>query len=201
MTAVKPVPQLVQYLTKGEYQPKSSYNETASKPYDEEHRGHEHHNDHVPSQYQELGHQQATHHQEHHKTVHHQGAPSFVTHSQHAHQQYDAHGHESPGPEADTHQPEPSSFVSSDVISSLSNNEDIQAEACEEQIHAHGVPAPPPDPEQKPAPFEPTMSSWDAQRLVLFCQLQAKDWMLTIEQASSSNGVQARGHEFSRYDI
>ncbi|KAJ8124138.1 hypothetical protein ONZ43_g72 [Nemania bipapillata] len=59
---------------------------------------------------------------------------------------------------------EPSSFVSSDAISSVSNYEDTEAETSQEQIGAQGLSAPPPEPEQDPPLFQPPMSSWDAQK-------------------------------------
>ncbi|KAF2965223.1 hypothetical protein GQX73_g8354 [Xylaria multiplex] len=66
--------------------------------------------------------------------------------------------------EANDWQPEPTTFVPSDVISSSSNNEDTQTEVVERQIHAQEVHAAPSEPEQEPPLFQPSMSSWDAQR-------------------------------------
>ncbi|KAI8627726.1 glycosyltransferase family 8 protein [Xylariaceae sp. FL1651] len=159
--ATSPVPELVQYLTKGEFQPRTTQFRPDSKPYVDEHRGHEHHDYHAPPQHQDQ--------------KYHSGSPDSGLHGDHHHHHHhrhrnDAHGHEAPGPEANTQQPEPSSFVSGDLITSISNIEDTQAEARQEQIHAQGAPPPPPppppepEPEQKPAPFQPSMSSWDAQR-------------------------------------
>ncbi|KAI1750104.1 glycosyltransferase family 8 protein [Xylaria castorea] len=155
MPATRPVPELVQYLTKGEYQPRSSHIKPISKQHSDEHRGHEHYEN-PPTTRSQVQH-------------HHHDASSSVVHNLHHHphnnaQHHDIHIHQAPSPRASTQQHEPSSFVSSDVISSLRNNEDSQAKASEEQIRAQGMPPPPHEEEQKPPPFQPPMSSWDAQR-------------------------------------
>ncbi|KAI1746340.1 glycosyltransferase family 8 protein [Xylaria scruposa] len=155
MPATKAIPELVQYLTKGEYQPKSSHIEPFSKLHSDERRGHEHYENSPTTQ------SQVQHH-------HHDAASSAVhSHHHYSHddaQYHDVHSHQAPSPQTSTQQPEPSSLVSSDAISSLRHNEDNQAKAGEEQIHAQGLPPPPPEEEQKPSPFQPSMSSWDAQR-------------------------------------
>ncbi|KAI0454510.1 glycosyltransferase family 8 protein [Xylaria acuta] len=154
--ATRSVSEFVQYLTKGEYQPKSSHIEPFSEHYSDEHRGREHYEN-PPAVRSQVQH-------------HQHDASSSVVHSQHHHyphhdpQHHDAHGHEVPSSQASTQQHGPSGFVSSDVISSLRNNEDSEAKAGEEQIHAQGLPLLPPEEEQKPPPFQPSMSSWDAQR-------------------------------------
>ncbi|KAI0865635.1 glycosyltransferase family 8 protein [Xylaria cubensis] len=155
MPATKPIPELVQYLTKGEYQPRSSHIEPFSKQHSDEHRGHVHYEN-PPTTQSQVQH-------------HHHDASSSVVHSQHHHphdnaQYHDIHSHQAPSPQASMQQHESSSFVSSDAVSSLRNNEDNQAKAGEEQIRAQGLPPPPAEEEQKPPPFEPSMSSWDAQR-------------------------------------
>ncbi|TGJ83398.1 hypothetical protein E0Z10_g5348 [Xylaria hypoxylon] len=132
----RPVPEFVQYLTKGEYQPKSSHVEPPT------------------AQVQEQRDQTSRQHD----------SPSSGMHSQHDHQGHDAHGHEAPLSEANNRQLEPSSFVSHDVISSLSNNEDSQSKAVEEQVHAQELHIAPSEPKQQLPPFQPPTSSWDAQR-------------------------------------
>ncbi|RYC62688.1 hypothetical protein CHU98_g3528 [Xylaria longipes] len=178
VAAPKPVPELVQYLTKGEYQPKSSHIEPFSKQHSDEHRGHEHYENPPATRFQVQHHHHdvsssAVHSQHHyhdasspvvHSQHHYHDASSPVVHSQHHHQHHDTHDHEAPSSQASTQQHEPSSFVSGDLMSSLRNNEDREAKAGEEQIHAQGLPPPPPEEEQKPPPFQPSMSSWDAQR-------------------------------------
>ncbi|KAI1313120.1 glycosyltransferase family 8 protein [Xylaria venustula] len=135
------VPELVQYLTKGEYQPKPSH--ISSKPYDQEHSGHEQH------VYHGLGQSQVA-------ADHQPGSSSFVTQSQHS--------HEAPASEANIQQSGSTNPVSSDVVLSSSNDESIAAKPVEEQIHAQGSHVTPTETEQKPSPFQPAMSSWDAQR-------------------------------------
>ncbi len=153
VAAARPVPELVQYLTKGEYQPKISH--ISSKHYSDEHRGHEQHDYNGMAQYQGELNQTSQH-----------DSPSSLMHSQHHHQSHDDHGHEVPVSDVNTQQPEPPSSVSSDVISSLSNNENTPAEVVEEQIHAQGSHVDPTEVERKSPPSQPSMSSWDAQRLV-----------------------------------
>ncbi|KAI0969893.1 glycosyltransferase family 8 protein [Xylaria arbuscula] len=135
------VPELVRYLTKGEYQPKPSH--ISSKPYNQEHRGHEQHF------YQGLGQSQEG-------TDNQPGPSSFVTHSQ--------HGYEAPISEVNVQQPESSNSVSRGVDLPSKYNENTAAEPVEEQIHAQGSHAAPTEAEQKPPPFQPSMSNWDAQR-------------------------------------
>ncbi|KAI3330933.1 nucleotide-diphospho-sugar transferase [Ustulina deusta] len=151
VAAARPVPELVQYLTKGEYQPKISH--ISSKHYSDEHRGHEQHDYNGMAQYQGELNQTSQH-----------DSPSSLMHSQHHHQSHDDHGHEVPVSDVNTQQPEPPSSVSSDVISSLSNNENTPAEVVEEQIHAQGSHVDPTEVERKSPPSQPSMSSWDAQR-------------------------------------
>ncbi|KAJ3577441.1 hypothetical protein NPX13_g3127 [Xylaria arbuscula] len=129
-----PAPEFVQYLTKGEYQPKMSH--ISSKPYNAERGDHEHHGPHeVPPRQERLiqtFHQhdssasdaQGQHHQSHDGRIH-------DDHS------YSGHNREVSISEGDAQKPESTSSVFSD---------------------------PPPEAEQKPPPFEPSMSSWDAQR-------------------------------------
>ncbi|KAI1336142.1 glycosyltransferase family 8 protein [Xylariaceae sp. FL0016] len=134
-TSIEPVPQLVQYLTKGEYQPKTTYFGPTSKPHSGDHRDHEHRPE-----------QSSDSHSHHHGQQHHE---SSDRHHHEAHGQYD------PQSGINVQQPEPPTSVSSDL--SLSTG--TQAEAHEEQIRGEAR-----KPEQKPPPFEPSMSNWDAQR-------------------------------------
>ncbi|KAI0157315.1 glycosyltransferase family 8 protein [Xylariaceae sp. FL1272] len=162
--------ELVQYLTKGEFQPTSAKFGANSKPQSEERYGHGHHFYHEPvhSQGPESHEGPETHRgPEFHPSAHHHDIPYTQVHDHHRHhhEQNDAHGHEPPffgtimlPP------PEPSSFVSSDVISSLNKVEGTPAEAREEQVHTREAPAPQPEVEHKPPPFQPSMSNWDAQR-------------------------------------
>ncbi|KAI1414268.1 glycosyltransferase family 8 protein [Hypoxylon sp. FL1857] len=107
-----PVPELVQYFTKGEYQPKATHVQITGEQY----RG--------------------DHHQEPQQHFHH-GQSSL--------------------PGAATPQPKP--------YSTHTNVEGTHAEAREEQVSgSSGTPPPPSEPEHGPPAFQPTMSSWDAQR-------------------------------------
>ncbi|KAI0876591.1 glycosyltransferase family 8 protein [Hypoxylon argillaceum] len=165
-TASKPVPEFVQYLTKGEYQPKSSHIEPFSKQYSDPHHGNEHysHTPATPYQVPPATPYQAQPHQPNHQTIHHHNTSTTVMHSEQL-QHHNVQDHQEPSSKANTQQLEPSSFVSSDVVSSSSNYEDTQAETGQEQIQAQGLPAPPsPEPQQDPPPFQPPMSNWDAQR-------------------------------------
>ncbi|KAJ2973192.1 hypothetical protein NUW58_g8999 [Xylaria curta] len=153
VTATRPVPELVQYLTKGEYQPKSSHIEPFSKLHSDESRGHERHDNYATSQYQ-VKHQ-------------HLDVPSPAAHHQHQHQHHqhhDVHSYEAPLSEANAPQRGPPSSASSGVISSLRNDENIQTKVGQDQIHAQGLHIPPFEAEQEPPPFQPSMSSWDAQK-------------------------------------
>ncbi|KAI0471913.1 glycosyltransferase family 8 protein [Xylariaceae sp. FL0804] len=139
----QPGRELVQYLTKGEYQPNTTYVGPASKPHSGDHLGHE----------QRLE-------QSHPESSHHHDAPgpgAYGSHHDHHHQYREAHGQGDPQPGAFFQQPQLSSSV-------LNNVGGTQAEARKEQIHAEAFPPPPPELEQKPPPFQPSMSSWDAQR-------------------------------------
>ncbi|KAI0433350.1 nucleotide-diphospho-sugar transferase [Xylaria sp. FL1042] len=148
----KPAPELVQYLTKGEYRPKISH--ISSQPYNVERPAHEQQHPLEIAQFEEQRDQAS-----------HQHDPSSsIIHSQQQYQSHDPHSHEAPVSEVNIQQPESSSFVSSDVISSFSKNEIAPAEPVKEQIHAQGSDIAPTEAEQKPPPFEPAMSSWDAQR-------------------------------------
>lgn len=170
-TASKPVPEFVQYLTKGEYQPKSSHIEPFSKQYSDPHHGNEHysHTPATPYQVPPATPYQAQPHQPNHQTIHHHNTSTTVMHSEQL-QHHNVQDHQEPSSKANTQQLEPSIFVSSDVVSSSSNYEDTQAETGQEQIQAQGLPAPPPpEPQQDPPPFQPPMSNWDAQRL--FCPI------------------------------
>ncbi|KAI0515389.1 nucleotide-diphospho-sugar transferase [Xylaria bambusicola] len=146
-----PVSELVQYLTKGEYQPKMSH--ITSKPYDDGRGGHGQDSFHGTIQQQEQPVQ----------ALHQHDFPSSLVQSLQHHGHHD-HSHEAPVSEVDTQKPESSSFLSSDVISFLSNNENAPAEAAKEQIDTQEPHAAPTEAEQKPPSFEPSMSSWDAQR-------------------------------------
>ncbi|KAI0445438.1 nucleotide-diphospho-sugar transferase [Xylaria telfairii] len=151
VTTTRPVSELVQYLTKGEYQPRSSLIEPFNKPH-----GYENYENALRTPQPEVRH-------------HHHDTSSSIVHSQHHHPHHDAQHHdvqvnEAPSPQTSTRQHEPSSFISSDVVSPVRNNEDSQAEVSKEQVHAQGLPPPHPKEEQEPPPFQPSMSSWDAQR-------------------------------------
>ncbi|KAI0536700.1 nucleotide-diphospho-sugar transferase [Xylaria digitata] len=152
--AARPVSEFVQYLTKGEYQPKSSHIEPFSKHYSDERREHEDHDYHATTQHEDQRDQISRQHD----------FPSSVIHSRHEHQTRDAHSHEPPLSEVNDRQPEPTIFVPSDMISSSSNNEDTQTEVVEEQIHTRELHVAPSEPEKQPPPFQSSMSSWDAQR-------------------------------------
>lgn len=144
----------MQYLTKGEYQPRSSLIEPFSKQHSHEHHGYEHYENAPTTTQSEVQH-------------HHHDTSSSIVHSQHHqhhHPHHDAQVNEAPSSQTSTRQHEPSSFVSGDAVSSVRTNEDSQAEVSEEQIHAQGLPPPRPKEEQEPPPFQPSMSSWDAQR-------------------------------------
>ncbi|KAI0407483.1 glycosyltransferase family 8 protein [Xylaria palmicola] len=150
VTAAKPVPELVQYLTKGEYQPRSSHVGSFNNGHGDEHRGH-----------RKLDEATTLSEAQRH---HHPDAAGSIVHSESYQQHPHDHVQEEPPLGVSTQKPEPSSFISSDMISAFRDDEDTQAKDDEEQIHAQGLPVPPPQPEQKPQPFQPSMSSWDAQR-------------------------------------
>lgn len=161
MVTTSPAPELVQYLTKGEYQPKISH--ITSKAYNVEHDEHKQYGPRDTTQRQEQLNQTSQRPDfsgSEGYSQHHQGHDSHI---------HDSHSYEAPVLEVDIQKPESSSSIFSDVISSLSDNRDIPAEAGKEQIHTQEVHAASADAEQKPPPFEPSMSSWDAQRSVLFC--------------------------------
>ncbi|KAJ8131304.1 hypothetical protein O1611_g2320 [Lasiodiplodia mahajangana] len=157
VAAKETVPELVQYLTKGEYQPKRSHVEPFSEHYRDTHHGHEHQDHHTTTPYQAQD--QHPDQQPHH----HYDSLSTVVHSEPL-QHQDVQSHGTPLSKADTPHPEASSFVSSDVISSSSDYGNRQAETGQEQIHAQGLHIHPHEPDQEPPPFQPPMSSWDAQR-------------------------------------
>ncbi|KAI1423745.1 nucleotide-diphospho-sugar transferase [Xylaria sp. FL1777] len=152
LAPASPVPELVQYLTKGEYQPKASH--ISSRHYSDEHRGHEQHD------YQET----ARHQEQRHETSHQNDYSGSIVHSQHYDQSHGDHGHEASVSKVITQLPGSSGSVSSDAITSLINNEDTPAEPVEEQIHAQRLHVALAEVEQKSPPFQPSMSSWDAQR-------------------------------------
>ncbi|KAI1262150.1 glycosyltransferase family 8 protein [Xylariaceae sp. FL1019] len=161
-------PELVQYLTKGEFQPNSASRGANSKPQSGERYDHEHRFYHESVHSQGPGPHSPAHHQTH-SPAHHQDTPHTQVHDhhRHLHEQNDAHGHEHESPllgDIMLPPPKPSSLVSSDVISSLNKVEGTPAEAREEQIHTREAPALQPKVEQKPPPFQPSMSNWDAQR-------------------------------------
>ncbi|KAI1176148.1 glycosyltransferase family 8 protein [Nemania sp. FL0916] len=169
-TVSKPVSELVQYHTRGEYQPRSTHVEPFSKPYsdaphDYSHvHGHGHgHDHHSATQHHIQHHQPDHHHQSGHQTIQHHDSSTPVVHGEHQ-QHQDPHVHQPPLSETVIHQPEPSRFVSSDVISSLSNTETTQAKPGEEQVHAQNLPSHSTEPERAPPPFQAPMSDWDAQR-------------------------------------
>ncbi|CAJ2507951.1 Uu.00g091370.m01.CDS01 [Anthostomella pinea] len=137
--------ELVQYLTKGEYQPKPAHLGLTSKPLNDDRRDHEQtsqHPQHAPSDYRGAPHPEAQGH----------------------HDRDQAHGHEGLQSGGTVRQAESSSSGFSESISSASNVEGSQAEAREGQIEAPAAPWAPSEPEQKPEPFQPSMASWDAQR-------------------------------------
>ncbi|KAK5627310.1 hypothetical protein RRF57_003025 [Xylaria bambusicola] len=144
-----PVPELVQYFTKGEYQPKISH--VSSKPYDDGPGAH--------GQNSLYG--TVQHHEQSMQTPHHDFPSSLVQSQQHHTHDDD---HEAPASQVDTQKPESSSLFPSDVISCLVNNESTPAEAAKEQIDTQEPHAASTEAEQKPPSFEPSMSSWDAQR-------------------------------------
>ncbi|KAI0805551.1 nucleotide-diphospho-sugar transferase [Xylaria sp. FL0064] len=148
----KSAPELVQYLTKGEYQPRISH--ISSKPDNVERPTYEQENYLEMPQFEERQ----------DESSHRRDPSSSTIHSQHEHQSHDFQSHQTPVSEVNIHQPEPSSFVSSDVVPFFSKNETTPAEPIEEQIHAQGSDVTHTEAEQKPPPFEPSMSSWDAQR-------------------------------------
>ncbi|KAI1079285.1 glycosyltransferase family 8 protein [Whalleya microplaca] len=146
----QPTPELVQYLTKGEYQPKASHIQTTGEPYSDHHGGHEQSSQHAsPHVYQ----------QEHHD------APPHESHDHHDHDHVPSpRGHVEALPGATVQESGPTTSPSA-VSSSSTAVEGTHAEAREEQVHGSHYGAPPhQEPEHKPAPFQPTMSSWDAQR-------------------------------------
>ncbi|KAI0124358.1 family 8 glycosyl transferase [Xylariales sp. AK1849] len=147
ITPSKPTPELVQYLTKGEYQPRQTqvthveHVETTGEPYSE-HR-------HDRSQPHEASHYH--HHHHHHHSEHHDG------------QHHDQH-HVASEPGATVQSPEHTAqFPSASFI--RSSIEGTEAEARKEQVPEphHEVP-PSPSEQKKSEPHPISFSNWDAQR-------------------------------------
>ncbi|KAI1812219.1 glycosyltransferase family 8 protein [Poronia punctata] len=164
-TTSGPLPGFVQYLTKGEFKPGYPHREAiSSKPYEA-----------LPGDFYDAKHVQSPAHphtahlQESHNYTNTSGAFGPVSSGQ-EHQAHpsnrEARGLEDVPSEINSQQFEPPRSVSSDVISSSDNREETQAEARQEQFHVQGVAVTTsePGPEKKPEPFQPDMSSWDAQR-------------------------------------
>ncbi|KAI0003615.1 glycosyltransferase family 8 protein [Xylariaceae sp. FL0662B] len=152
----RPSPELVQYLTKGEYQPNAPNLPVTGEPYGD-HQGHEQSFQHAQQQehYEQFDQYDASHHEAHDHDDH-------GDHDDHPQPHPD---HVEALPEATVQQPGPTTSPSA-ASSSFFNVEGTHAEAREEQVpesHHHGV-SPSQEPERKPEPFQPTMSSWDAQR-------------------------------------
>ncbi|KAI0834180.1 glycosyltransferase family 8 protein [Hypoxylon sp. FL0890] len=120
-TATEPVPELIRYFTKGEYQPKATHVQVTGE--------------HYRSDYQ---------------------APQQQFH----------HGHVEALPGTTTSQSKPFSTSPMAASSSHGNIEGIHAEAREGQVSesSHGTLPPLNEPAHEPPVFQPTMSSWDAQR-------------------------------------
>ncbi|KAI2609304.1 glycosyltransferase family 8 protein [Hypoxylon sp. NC1633] len=152
------VPQLVQYFTKGEYQPKATYVQTTGELPGAESRTH-HQHQHAFSDSHSDDH-------EYHEQFQSHDAPPGPQEYRHLEQHYDhQHGHVQAHPGASASQL--GSSTSSLASSSTHTNVDgTHAEAREGQIHKshHGAPPPREEQEQKPPPFQPSMSDWDAQR-------------------------------------
>ncbi|KAI1280106.1 nucleotide-diphospho-sugar transferase [Xylaria sp. FL0933] len=153
----RPATELVQYLTKGEYQPRISH--ISSKPHNVERPAHEQSNYLEMPQFEEQPGQASHQHDPSSSTV-----PNQQQQQQQQQQSHDSHGHGAHVSEVNIRQPESSSFVSSDVVPFFSKNVTTPAEPVKEQIHAQGSDVTHTEAEQKPPPFEPSMSSWDAQR-------------------------------------
>ncbi|KAI0201029.1 glycosyltransferase family 8 protein [Astrocystis sublimbata] len=164
MTAAKPVTELVQYLTKGEYQPKSSHIEPFKYQHDNVHPYHEHRDSSsaTPSQVQRYDHDDS-------RSVIPMHYPPHHEHQHPSPRHHDPHHHDTPifqtaSSQSSSQQPESLDFVSSVGITSASNYEGIQTKAGDEQIHVQDRPASSPKEEVKAPPFQPSMSCWDAQR-------------------------------------
>ncbi|KAI1759946.1 glycosyltransferase family 8 protein [Hypoxylon sp. FL1150] len=139
-TTTRPVPELVQYFTKGEYQPKASHILTTGELYRGDRQDHQQHPQHA-----------------------HPGAPSY-DHGHHDHHDHQHHSHVEAQPGASAPQLDHSTS-STALSSSHTHPGGTHAEAREEQVwEPHHGAHPPREPEQKPPPFQATMSSWDAQR-------------------------------------
>ncbi|KAI1771818.1 glycosyltransferase family 8 protein [Hypoxylon cercidicola] len=169
--APQPASELVRYFTKGEYQPKATHVQTTGELYRGDHQDHQQHSQHTPPDahsYEHEYHEQSPSqnapqhgtHEYHHHVDH--GHHDHHDHQHHAHHQY--HGHVAAQPGATAPQLEPS--TPSAALSSHTHLEGTHAEAREEQVSEPHYGAHPhrEEPEQKPPPFQPTMSSWDAQR-------------------------------------
>ncbi|XXH00424.1 hypothetical protein Hte_006769 [Hypoxylon texense] len=168
--ATQPASELVRYFTKGEYQPKATHVQTTGELYRGDHQDHQQQSQHAPSdarsyehEYHEQSHSQNAPHFETHEYHHHgdHGHHDHHDHQHHAHHEH--HGHAETQPGATAPPPEPST---SSAFSSHTHFGGTHAEAREEQVSEPHYGAHPPreEPEQKPPPFQPTMSSWDAQR-------------------------------------
>ncbi|KAI1371518.1 glycosyltransferase family 8 protein [Hypoxylon crocopeplum] len=157
-TSTPRVPELVQYFTKGEYQPKASHVQTTGpQPHGHEYHGTFHsHNAPPPGAHEYHHHDDHEHHEYYEHQEHHE------RHGHHDHQNY---GHVEALPGATVLQLEPSTPPKASS-SSHTYVEGTHAEAREEQVSEPHYGAHPPreEPEQKPPPFQPTMSNWDAQR-------------------------------------
>ncbi|KAI1391319.1 glycosyltransferase family 8 protein [Hypoxylon trugodes] len=158
-TTTQPSIELVQFFTKGEYQPKATHFQITG----ELHSGvssdpHQHVQPPVPESYShEHGHREPFHsHDASHSGPHGHG---HYDHGVHQH-----HGHVEAPSETTAPQLDPS--TSFQASSFHTNVEGTHTEAREGQVPepSHGAPPPKDEAEQKPPPFQPSMSNWDAQR-------------------------------------
>ncbi|GAP87586.2 putative glycosyl transferase family 8 [Rosellinia necatrix] len=139
----QPVSEVVQYYTKGEYQPMGSHiNPPPSKRYSGDHHDGEYHGYHITAHNQEQYHPVDLH-----TTHHHPDASSIKIGSQEIHHRRDAQGHEAPVSEASTQQVEHAGSAPGD-----------------EQVYTEGLSVVPLDSRQAQPPSQPLMSSWDPQK-------------------------------------
>ncbi|KEY64822.1 hypothetical protein S7711_09154 [Stachybotrys chartarum IBT 7711] len=140
----KSATEFVQYFTKGEWQPQSTYTPTTT--------GEHHHS----GQSQDLGREAVT------------GQPvDYHVPPQPGHDQPGHHRHHEPPHDHGAHAGEPAPHVSHPVPFStpIDNSSGIQAEArVEQQVSHRNSGGAPPPPEHKPEPAPIPMHSWDAQR-------------------------------------
>ncbi|KXJ92846.1 nucleotide-diphospho-sugar transferase [Microdochium bolleyi] len=161
----RPTPELVQYYTKGEWQPKAAVPQLIG----EQHGDRSH--DHGPRQHHESA--QHSDYPQHHYLSQDPTTPQTVSRS--SEPQHDYHDHQR---ERDVHQGSVATETGASAVtvstSPPSNLAGTETEARIEQVpEQQGLPPPQasepesePEPESKPqpAPFQPTFSSWDAQR-------------------------------------